>query len=91
MKVSGLKISDKTSATLELISRGNPISDLDDHFNLSNTALERLKGSIIKDGVSTEIELSKNGIFTYSEPFHDQILALISKYKSLSTVQPPNK
>lgn len=82
VKVSGVQISEKTSATIDLTSRGDPISDLDNLFALSKITLERIKGSLIRAGKSTEIEISKNGSFIYSENFHEELLPIIKIYKT---------
>ncbi|USE36853.1 hypothetical protein [Endozoicomonas sp. SCSIO W0465] len=89
IKVSGVQISEKTSATIDLTSIGNPISDLDSSFDLSKTTLERMKGTLIRGGISTEIELSKNGSFMYSDNFHEELLPIIKDYKIFGTPQAP--
>ena len=82
VKVSGIQISEKTSATIVLNSRGDPISDLDNLFGLSKITLERINGSLIRAGKSSEIEISKNGSFIYSESFHEELLPIVKIYKA---------
>lgn len=82
VKVSGVQISEKTSATIDLTSRGDPMSDLDNLFGFSKITLERITGSLIRAGKSTEIEISKNGSFVYSESFYEELLYIIKVYKT---------